>query len=61
MRKSAIPVLEANEPFFHTGFDIMPHMPNTPALMENTIVADPTWLADNGEEVALRYTAWMAN
>jgi putative spermidine/putrescine transport system substrate-binding protein len=61
MRKSAIPVLEANEPFFHTGVDIMPHMPNTPALMENTIVADPTWWADNGEEVALRYTAWMAN
>jgi len=39
----------------------MPHMPNTPALMENTIVADPVWWADNGEAVADRYSAWMAN
>ena len=61
MRKSAIPLLEANEPFFHTGVDIMPHMPNTPALLENTIVADPVWWADNGEAVADRYSAWMAN
>ena len=61
MRKSAIPLLEANEPFFHTGVDIMPHMPNTPELMANTIVADPVWWADNGAEVNERFGAWKGN
>jgi len=28
--------------------------------MENTIVADPVWWADNGAEAADRFAAWMA-
>lgn len=61
MRASAIPLLEAGEPWFHNGKDIMPHMPNTPKIMERTIVANPDWWADNGQAVNDRYAAWMAN
>jgi putative spermidine/putrescine transport system substrate-binding protein len=60
MRASAISILEEGEPWFHTGATIMEHMPNTPALMENTIVADPVWWADQGSAVADRFAAWMA-
>ena len=61
MRASGIPIIEAGEPFGPGGQAIMPHMPNTPELMKNTIVADPVWWADNGEAVADRFAAWMAN
>ena len=64
MRPSALPIMAAGEPWFNPGLateaNIMEHMPNTPALMENTIVADPIWWADNGAEAADRFAAWMA-
>jgi hypothetical protein len=28
--------------------------------MDRSVFADPEWWADNGAEVAERYTAWMA-
>ncbi len=60
MRKSGLDILAANEPFFHTGANIMPHMPNAGAAMANAIIANPDWWADNGDSVSERYTAWMA-
>ncbi len=60
MRKSGLDIIAANEPFFHNGKNIMPHMPNTPERMKISVVADPYWWADNGAEVAERFTAWMA-
>jgi putative spermidine/putrescine transport system substrate-binding protein len=34
-------------------------MPNRADVMEDSIVADPDWWADNGDELSERYQAWM--
>ena len=60
MRASAFDIIKANEPWFHNGKNIMEHMPNRPEVMPRTIVANPDWWADNGQEVNDRYAAWMA-
>ena len=59
MRGSAFEIVKANEPWYHTGENIMPHMPNRPAVMDRSVVANPDWWADNGDAVTERYTAWM--
>ena len=59
MRKSGLDIIAANEPFFHDGRNIMPHMPNRPEVMARSVIADPYWWADNGAEVAERFAAWM--
>ena len=38
MRASGIDLISAGEPFFHTGVNIMPHMPNTPERLEISTV-----------------------
>jgi putative spermidine/putrescine transport system substrate-binding protein len=60
MRPSALPIMEAGEPWFNTGVNIMEHMPNTDEHMKGGILADPDWWADNGQAVNDRYAAWMA-
>ena len=59
MRKSAFPIISSNEPWFHTGVNIMEHMPNTAEHMKNAVFANPTWWADNGDSISERFTAWM--
>ena len=59
MRASGLKIIAANEPFFNTGVDIMPHMPNTPEHTANAVFANPDWWADNGDAIAERFTAWM--
>ena len=59
MRKSAFPIISSNEPWFHTGVNIMEHMPNTADHMKNAVFANPTWWADNGDSISERFTAWM--
>ncbi len=60
MTTDALAHIAANEPWYNTGVDIMPHMPNREEVMERSVFADPEWWADNGAEIAERYTAWMA-
>jgi len=59
MRASALEMVKSNEPWYHSGVEIMPHMPNREAVMGSTVVADPEWWADNGDAITERYTAWM--
>ncbi len=59
MRKSGLDIIQKNEPFFHNGANIMPHMPNRAEVMPRTVVADPFWWADNAAAVSERFTAWM--
>jgi len=61
MRKSSINIIKKGEPFFNTGVNIMPHMPNTPKRLKRSVVADPFWWADNGAEVSERFGAWKGN
>jgi putative spermidine/putrescine transport system substrate-binding protein len=58
MRKSSIGIIKKGEPYFHTGVNIMPHMPTTPKRLKKSIIADPFWWADNGAEVNERFGAW---
>ena len=44
----------ANEPWFHNGQNIMPHMPNTDEHMKNGLYANPDWWADNGDSIVIR-------
>ena len=60
MRKSAFDIIEAGEPWFHNGKNIMEHMPNRPEVMKRSVVANAEWWADYGDSVGERYTAWMA-
>ena len=59
MRRSGMAILRANEPWFHTGANILPHMPNTDEHMKNGIYGNPDWWADNGDSISERYKAWM--
>ena len=59
MRTSALGIISAGEPWFNTGVDVLPHMPNRDEVMGDSIVADPDWWADNGDELQERYAAWM--
>jgi putative spermidine/putrescine transport system substrate-binding protein len=60
MRKSGLAIIEAGEPWFNTGIDILPHMPNRDEVMPRSVFANPEWWADNGDEIAERFAAWMA-
>ena len=63
MRKSAFKIIKAGEPWFITPdgkANIMEHMPNREEIAARSLYADPTWWADNGDEVAERFTAWMS-
>ena len=59
MRASGLAIIEANEPFFNTGVNIMPHMPTTKAGLHNAVFDNPDWWADNGDAIHERFTAWM--
>ncbi len=60
MRNSAFGIIEAGEPWFHNGKNIMEHMPNRPEVMARSVIANPEWWADNGDAVKERFDAWRA-
>ena len=60
MRKSGLDLIAANEPWYNTGVNIMPHMPNRAAVLSRSVFARPDWWVRNGARVADRYTKWMS-
>lgn len=60
MRKSAMEMIKANEPWHNTGVNVMPHMPNRDDVLATSIFSNAAWWADYGEELKERYTAWMS-
>lgn len=60
MRRSALEIIAANEPWYHTGAEVLPHLPDREEVIARTIFADPDWWADKGAEVSERFSAWMA-
>ncbi len=63
MRKSAFAIMEAGEPWFNAPDgkkNILEHMPNREEVMPRSVLANPDWWADNGDEVNERFKAWMA-
>jgi putative spermidine/putrescine transport system substrate-binding protein len=59
MRKSGLEIIAANEPWYGSGENIMPHMPDRAEVMPRTVVGDPDWWVANGAEVSKRYIDWM--
>ena len=60
LRRSALAIIAANEPWYKTGVDIMPHMPNRDEVMPRSVVSNPDWWARNRAKVSERYKAWVA-
>jgi putative spermidine/putrescine transport system substrate-binding protein len=60
MRDCGTKIIKANEPWFHTGVDVLPHMPNTKRRLKKSVFTDPVWWADNNAELKEQWTAWMA-
>ena len=60
MRNSSFDIIQAGEPWFHNGKNIMEHMPNRPEVMARSVVANPEWWADNGDAIKERFDAWRA-
>lgn len=59
LRASSLEIIQANEPWYYSGVDIMPYMPNRKEVMDRSVIANPDWWADNGDAVSERYNAWM--
>ena len=60
MRDCGTKIIKKNEPWFHTGVDVLPHMPNTKRRLKKSVFTDPIWWADNNAELKEQWTAWMA-
>ncbi|RBI83823.1 hypothetical protein DRV85_14310 [Rhodosalinus halophilus] len=58
MRRSALDLIARNEPWFHNGREVLPHLPSTRARLGRSIVLDADWWAENGEEMRARFAAW---
>lgn len=58
MRASAVELIAANEPWFHNGAPVLPHLPSTRARLSRSIVLDPDWWAENGAAMRERFAAW---
>lgn len=59
MRRSALEIIAANEPWYASGENIMPHMPDRAEVMPRTVVYDPDWWVENGAGISKRYIDWM--
>ena len=58
MRKSALGIIAAGEPWFHTGAPVLPHIPSRQDRIEGSLVLDPDFWAEHGPELTERFAAW---
>jgi putative spermidine/putrescine transport system substrate-binding protein len=58
MRKSALDIIAAGEPWFHTGEPVLPHIPSREDRIEGTLVLDPDFWAEHGPELTERFSVW---
>jgi putative spermidine/putrescine transport system substrate-binding protein len=58
MRRSALEIIAEGEPWFHTGAEVLPHLPTTTQRMNRSVISDPDWWAEHGDEMTERFAAW---
>ncbi|MDF0599125.1 extracellular solute-binding protein [Psychromarinibacter sp. C21-152] len=58
MRKSALDIIAAGEPWFHTGVPVLPHIPSREDRIENALVLDPQFWAEHGPDLTERFAIW---
>ena len=59
LRQSALQIIADNEPWFNTGINIMPYIPNRDEVMARSVNANPGWWARNGDKIAKRFVKWI--
>ncbi len=57
-RKSSAPLVGKHATL---GIDMAPHMPTAPNNAKNTLLYNYEFWADNGDDLAERFNAWLAN
>ena len=60
MRSCGTDIIKKNEPWFHNGIAVLPHMPNTKRRLKKSVFTDPIWWADHNAELKEQWAAWMA-
>ncbi|MDG4649735.1 extracellular solute-binding protein [Roseibacterium sp. SDUM158017] len=58
MRRSALRIIAAGEPWFHTGVPVLPHIPTSEDRVEGALVLDPDFWAGHGPELTARFADW---
>lgn len=58
MRRSALSIIEAGEPWFHTGKPVLPHIPSREDRIAGALVLDPAFWAEHGEALNARFVEW---
>lgn len=58
MRRSALKIIAEGEPWFHTGADVLPHLPTRAGRAEAALVLDPEFWAEHGPELTERFGEW---
>lgn len=58
MRRSALEIIAAGEPWFHTGEPVLPHIPTREDRIEGALVLDPEFWAEHGPELTERFAIW---
>jgi putative spermidine/putrescine transport system substrate-binding protein len=59
LRRTGLAIIEANEPWYKSGVNVVPHMPNRDEVLPRTVVADPEWWSKNTTKVTERFKAWI--
>ncbi|SER86769.1 putative spermidine/putrescine transport system substrate-binding protein [Tranquillimonas rosea] len=58
MRRSALDIIAANEPWFHTGGAVLPHIPSREDRIADALVLDPVFWAEHGPALSARFEEW---
>lgn len=61
MRKSALALIEEGEPWFHSGKEVLPHLPTTTARLNRSVISDPLFWEENGSELTEQFATWRQN
>lgn len=58
MRQSALDIIAAGEPWFHTGAPVLPHIPSRADRTGDALVLDPDFWAEHGPYLSERFAIW---
>jgi putative spermidine/putrescine transport system substrate-binding protein len=58
MRRAALDIIAAGEPWFHTGQPVLPHIPSRADRLPGALVLDPGFWAEHGPELTRRFAEW---
>ncbi|MSU90300.1 extracellular solute-binding protein [Rhodobacteraceae bacterium 2CG4] len=58
MRRSALGIIAAGEPWFHTGQPVLPHIPSRQDRVEGALILDADFWTEHGARLADRFAEW---